>query len=378
MIAPYNISPGIGVGIFQIGDTLWHILDLLRTHKNDYPKFDVSWDAQRPHTSAVVIHLAQLTLYFPAPSQLLTLISFPSLLLPNLTLIYETQVLASPDQPLTRARVARILGPTFANEGRDLVYPGVKFEMASSSGGSRDDVVEKLDIQVKEGEEVTLAGQLTSCIIQPGKGVTLSLAGDPEPLEIIIGSTTAQDLLLDLGSPLRKFWKEDDRLERMWGREDEVGACFWNYFQYGLDFLISTDNFVSKILCYSNIPGTPMFQQYARCPWVLSTTSGALNLASPSTSFGAASDSDPSQYIDSKEKQEKYQKRGISKKVAGEAITKDSGKVPMMVLDRAVEGGLEGVQNVGESRLIGHKGFIIEEDQVSGGICSVLVWKDTT
>nr|ODN97572.1 hypothetical protein L204_02990 [Cryptococcus depauperatus CBS 7855] len=346
MIAPYNISPGIGVSIFQIGDTLWHILDLLRTHKNDYPKFDVSWDAQRPHTSAVVIHLAQLTLYFPAPSQLLTLISFPSLLLPNLTLIYETQVLASPDQPLTRARVARILGPTFANEGRDLVYPGVKFEMASSSGGSRDDVVEKLDIQVKEGEEVTLAGQLTSCIIQPGKGVTLSLAGDPEPLEIIIGSTTAQDLLLDLGSPLRKFWKEDDRLERMWGREGE--------------------------------PGTPMFQQYARCPWVLSTTSGALNLASPSTPFGAASDPDPSQYIDSKEKQERHQKRGISRKVAGEAITKDSGKVPMMVLDRAVEGGLEGVQNVGESRLIGHKGFIIEEDQVSGGICSVLVWKDTT
>jgi hypothetical protein len=50
----------------------------------------------------------------------------------------------------------------------------------------------------------------------------------PEPYEIIIGQTTGQDLLLDLGPPLRKFWKEDDRMERIWGRADtklEDGEC---------------------------------------------------------------------------------------------------------------------------------------------------------
>lgn len=34
---------------------------------------------------------------------------------------------------------------------------------------------------------------------------------------MIIGETTGQDLLLDLGPPLRKYVKEDDRMERIWG-----------------------------------------------------------------------------------------------------------------------------------------------------------------
>lgn len=60
-MAHYQISPGKAVGIFQLGkcillliseltrssgDTLWHVLDLLRTRKNEYPKFSLSWDPQ--------------------------------------------------------------------------------------------------------------------------------------------------------------------------------------------------------------------------------------------------------------------------------------------------------------------------------------------
>lgn len=36
----------------------------------------------------------------------------------------------------------------------------------------------------------------------------------------------------------------------------EVGLIysgFWNYFQYGLDFLISPDGLVEKVICHSNI-----------------------------------------------------------------------------------------------------------------------------
>ena len=46
-----------------------------------------------------------------------------------------------------------------------------------------------------------------------------------------------------------------------------------------------------------------------------------------------------------------------------------------MILDRTVEGGLEGVTGVGSSRLMGFSGLIVEEDQGSGGIASVLVYK---
>ena len=50
--------------------------------------------------------------------------------------------------------------------------------------------------------------------IKPNKGVTIH---NPQPIDITIGETTAQDILLDLGSPLRKYVKEDDRMERIWG-----------------------------------------------------------------------------------------------------------------------------------------------------------------
>jgi hypothetical protein len=45
---------------------------------------------------------------------------------------------------------------------------------------------------------------------------------------ITIGHTTHQDLLLDLGSPVRRFWKEDERLGKMWGdasAESAEGDC---------------------------------------------------------------------------------------------------------------------------------------------------------
>jgi hypothetical protein len=86
----------------------------------------------------------------------------------------------------------------------------------------------------------------------------------------MLGETTGQDLLLDLGPPLRKFWKEDDRMARMWGADSEAhdGECrrrhrhqragadgtgFWNYFQFGLDFLLSAEGVVIKIIAHSNI-----------------------------------------------------------------------------------------------------------------------------
>lgn len=77
-------------------------------------------------------------------------------------------------------------------------------------------------------------------------------------VEVVLNETSAQDLLLDLGPPLRKYWKEDDRMDRMWGKpvatnvEATPSACFWNYFQHGLDFLV-VDGTVKKVIAHSNI-----------------------------------------------------------------------------------------------------------------------------
>ncbi|WWD17252.1 hypothetical protein CI109_101690 [Kwoniella shandongensis] len=405
MIPTYDIVPGSSIGLFHLGDTLWHVLDTLRTHKTEYPKFELSWDPDHPHNSATTIHLPQITLYFPpSPTQQLTLISLPSIPTSGLTLTYETQVLSSPTQPLTRARVGRILGPTFAStSGKKLEFPGISFDLAPSpggAGGGREDVVQSLTITSRDGE--AKEPRLVACQVQPNKGVTLTLSGEEDKLDIVIGETTSQDLLLDLGAPLRKFWKEDDRLERMWGGVSQPGGCFWNYFQYGLDFLISGEGIVLKILCHSNIPGTPLFQRYARCPWTLSTPSSSLDLTSSTSAFRShLSSKSSSQYTDeihlivptppvsipsAAGGKKGKKKNGSSSPASSGADTPDLGKSSngrvgddppdAMVLDRVVEGGLEGVIGVGPSRLLGFDGLIIEEDQTSGGICSVLVWRD--
>ena len=59
-----------------------------------------------------------------------------------------------------------------------------------------------------------------------------------------------------------------------------------------------------------------------------------------------------------------------------------------MILDRVVEGGLDGVEGMSPSRrstllailttgLVGSKGLILEEDMASGGISSVLIFRQT-
>jgi len=54
--------------------------------------------------------------------------------------------------------------------------------------------------------------------------------------------------------------------------DDTEGSAdyFYNYFQHGLDFLISGQTHtVRKIILHTNVPGTPLFQRYKRCPWEL-------------------------------------------------------------------------------------------------------------
>lgn len=126
----------------------------------------------------MVIHLPALALYFPHPSQTLTLISFPSLASSNVTLTFETQLLYAPEQPLTRARIGRILGPTFADEGRGLIFPGIKFEMSAEGKGGREDIVRRLDVSEKEGERLSLPGQMISCKVQ------VSTSSIPQSVEL--------------------------------------------------------------------------------------------------------------------------------------------------------------------------------------------------
>jgi len=80
-------------------------------------------------------------------------------------------------------------------------------------------------------------------------------------------------LIVELGPPLRTHYREDDRMTihsrlKSSEDEDEDSPYFYNYFQHGIDFLISgSTHTVRKIILHSNIPGSPLFHRYKRCPW---------------------------------------------------------------------------------------------------------------
>ncbi|EST05815.1 hypothetical protein PSEUBRA_004844 [Kalmanozyma brasiliensis GHG001] len=166
--------------------------------------------------------------------------------------------------------------------------------------------------------------------VTPGRGVSLhfaksgaSRADSPPPdnrnvsashvVELLLGISTPQDALCDLGQPQRIFYKEDDRMrihgtatasngnrstrdrasENSGSTDDSHStshdahdsAFFYNYFDLGLDLLFSRDTSrmpsiaemydaaangqprLEKVVCHTNVPGDALFQRYNRCPW---------------------------------------------------------------------------------------------------------------
>ncbi|TXT07178.1 hypothetical protein VHUM_03348 [Vanrija humicola] len=375
-----ELTPGKGLGLFRLGDTLWHVLDILRSRKTEVPKIEVSWDPDNAHKTAVTVHAGPVALFFPASrEQRLALIHVTlGQQQQHFTLTYQGQVLASRTHQLTRAGVARALGPTFGTTGAArLSYPGVGFELAPAGG--RDDEVVAVNVTPREEGVLPTVELLAQCVLKPGRGATLYI---PHAVEIVLGETTSQDLLVDLGPPLRTYWKEDDRLDRVWGQErdaelngqeaDTSNSCFWNYFQHGLDFLV-TDGIVTKMIAYSNIPGTPQFQQYARCPWSISADTAELDFTSPLSAFRSHLSEAPGAAPRSNHLTVEPEGTNTS---AGKRRNKSRSQTPTdaMVLDRTVEGGLDGVVGMGSSQLVGFDGLIVEVDDRSGGISSAQVW----
>lgn len=84
----------------------------------------------------------------------------------------------------------------------------------------------------------------------------------------------------------------------------------------------------------------------------MSTSAGTLNLTSSVATFHSSLSLRPSQYeeeIDEQKSSASDEIRKASKSGTSRTKKKRSLEPPVMVLDRVVEGGLEGVMNVGES-----------------------------
>lgn len=95
--------------------------------------------------------------------------------------------------------------------------------------------------------------------------------------KIVINSSTMQDIIMALGPPSERFFKEDSRLSihnPMGSDEKDQATLFFNYFSLGLDICFDTsveNATVKKLVLHGNIPGSIPFQKYHRCRWKLVT-----------------------------------------------------------------------------------------------------------
>ncbi|KAF9485265.1 UPF0183-domain-containing protein [Pholiota conissans] len=292
-----DLKPGYGFGIFEIGTSLWTLLDTLRRHPAAYPQIDIKYDPDTSATTPIIVHIRpHLDLLFSGKHQRLHTICIRKLRDPNppVTVQYKDSILCSPNDILRRVGVAKVFGPTYP--GDELRYPGIWFSfdedilgegLKVSHPGDRMQEVKRIVISQIEPEgsedaldEVTecptMVGDLARAVIKVHDGVALYFYPkiDSNPLHIRIGETTSQDLTLDLGPPLRVHYKDDERMQihaaaKVTEAEDGAGTgYFYNYFQYGMDFLMSeTTHVVKKIILHTNVPGSPLFQRYKRCNW---------------------------------------------------------------------------------------------------------------
>ncbi|KAI0068824.1 UPF0183-domain-containing protein [Artomyces pyxidatus] len=275
-----DVVPADALGIFQLGASLWSVLDLLRTHHHAFPHVDVQYDPDAP-TTPVLLHVRpHLDLLFSPAHQRLHTIAIRALKDPHLplTLRYKSAVLSSPTKLLRRVDVNLAFGPTYP--GPDLRYPGIRFCFDDDAKDDRTQEVSRILISQTDADggdplgEVQLCpamhGELAEAIVKVHDGVLLRFHPDPtDPVRVRLGITTAQDLLADLGPPLRTFYKEDDRMAiHSRHHTDATPSYFYNYFQHGIDFLVADgSHLVTKIILHTNVPGSPLFQRYKRCPW---------------------------------------------------------------------------------------------------------------
>ncbi|KZO94372.1 UPF0183-domain-containing protein [Calocera viscosa TUFC12733] len=382
-----DVRPGQGVGPCEIGASVWNVLDTIRESKARFPQVEVKFDNndKAPATSPIILTiLPHVSLLFTGITQRLhTILLHPLTPVPphlGLRLTYKSQSISSPTQLFKRSDVSTVFGPTYKGKRR-LIYPGVVFEFARGEGkdggdskkAGREDQVERIVVVQRDKERggteteeedglrecESMVGELKKAAVTVHEGVILHFipplnSPTPDPIRVTLHQTTAEDLLADLGPPLRVHYKTDERMSihsAPAGVEEENNPYFYNYFQHGLDFLLDGETHrVIKIVIHSNVVGSALFQVYKRCPWQLIPVQRP---SSPSSS--SPPPPEPITIASPADTLTRY----LSPSSTGDAESR-SDAPPSMILDRASE-SRDGPLLVGQTtKLLGFDGCVLE------------------
>lgn len=233
----------------------------------------------------------------------------------RLRIQYQDDELCSDETTPTIQLVYKLFGPTYpgvydANKGTyTLSYPGAAFvfEIPPKHGSRLSSAPSDLPLQLPDGSipvasklllfqgadsrstssqkihswtnaSVTTEREIESAIVDlKTRSVSVHLAkvsAVSDVVKLVIGETTAQDLVVDLGSPLRVFYKQQDKM-RIYGdqilkADSDTNDYFYNYFHLGMDILLDgAVHTVKKIILHGNAPGHFNFMRYKRCEWTL-------------------------------------------------------------------------------------------------------------
>ncbi|KAH8917878.1 hypothetical protein BT69DRAFT_1354373 [Atractiella rhizophila] len=315
-----ELEPGRALGPFELGQTLFHVLDkILRPDPASFPKVNVAWDQSEAANAPLVITLSApsppLVLTFHGPTQ--RLIRIEVVEKPDKWVSYKDKNFGGGNEDGLKS-IYRLLGPTYPPTAHPVLpntevvgFPGVAF--AYQRSGKLFHVTER----TKEGTRITrlvithpppekesrdaylepyihpqpkcAQGDLERVWMESSDPRRLRFeffdtpAEGPRTFEADIGITTSEDILCTFGAPLRTFWKEDNRLaihspSQLPASSSEPNPYFYLYPSQGLTFLFSaTSNTLLKVLLHSNLPGEVHWGRNHRCRWTIRNGSSSIS-----------------------------------------------------------------------------------------------------
>ncbi|SCV73735.1 BQ2448_6165 [Microbotryum intermedium] len=338
-----DLQPGIGLGPFHIGTTLFDVINLLRSHRSAYSTVHLAWDDKAPSTSSIYIHLLKpnpLVLLFDALTQRLLRIQLEGQATP--TLVYRgkpfTHRSDESDHHDAKTLIRRLLGPTYSSPSETsgsglkgqhagptsttakktlMAYPGVIFEIEERP--KRGSTVSRAMVTSLLGPESNIPidmawlhpslpdnhlqkqGQLDQVEIMldaQNCPASVKLVFHPhgpssvaqDAVDLKVGESTSEDIMCDLGSAVRSFWKEDDRmsihslpdttssdaLDPILSDLSPANPYFLSYPSLGITLLVhGSRHYLLKVILHSNLPGEVNFGRTHRCRWALVDPSGA-------------------------------------------------------------------------------------------------------
>ena len=289
---------------------------------SEFPKIQVIYSKDEPFINPIIIWLEAngLRLQFDGQKQSLRLIEVVDW--GKTKISYKDSEIGKQGFVTFRAIYSKVFGPTYpgffdeVSRTYTLSYPGVaftfimpdevqipsssedmiKYLMSNSSPNCKSMAIFEGDsyaeatndifkptwsIASRKDADEGLKIDIVYASTTPSSGVCqLIFASHARGLldyDIEVGITSMQDVIMTLGPPSERFFKQDSRLSIHSPNDGEGNYTdlFFNYYSLGID--LSFDSLVpncpvKKVIIHGNVPGSLLFQRYKRCRWKIDNT----------------------------------------------------------------------------------------------------------